>query len=113
MPGGRNKAETPVRRFLHGASKEGQSNKKCSISSMPSLVGHIGLIVSLKLCLHLWKFNLLRPTLSPKFPVLTPLWISRGLWYTACTATFCGSLQEYNGQQGCRRGCSNRPFEGF
>ena len=52
-------------------------------------------------------------TFCPKFPVLTPLWISRGLWYTACTATLCGSLQEDNGQQGCRRGCSDRPFEGL
>ena len=51
-PSGHSKAETPARRSLHGASKEGQSNKKCSVSSMPSLVGHIGLVVSLKLCLN-------------------------------------------------------------
>ena len=52
-PSGHNKAETPARRSLRGTSKEGQSNKKCSVSSMPSLVGHIGFIVSLKLCLNL------------------------------------------------------------
>ena len=46
------KAETPVRRSLRVASKEGQSNKKCSVSSMPSLVGHIGFKASLKLCLN-------------------------------------------------------------
>ena len=32
---------------------EGQSNKKCSVSSMPSFVGHIGFTVSLKLWLNL------------------------------------------------------------
>ena len=29
--------------------KKGQSNKKCSVFSIPSLIGHIGFIVSLKL----------------------------------------------------------------
>ena len=35
----RDKVETPTRRSLHGTLKEGQSNKKCYVSSMPSLVG--------------------------------------------------------------------------
>ena len=45
--------ETPVRRPLRGTAKEGQSNKKCSVSLMPSFDGHNGFIVSLKLCLNL------------------------------------------------------------
>ena len=61
---GHYKKETSARRALLDSSKEGQSNKKCSVSTMPSLDGHIGFMVSLKLCLNLWKFNLLRPTLS-------------------------------------------------
>ena len=52
-------------------------------------------------------------TFHPKFPVSNPLWISKGLWYAACIATFCGSLQEDNGQQGRRRGCLDRPFKGL
>ena len=52
-PYGRNRAKTPVRRSLRGTAKEGQSNKKCSVSSMPSFDGHNGFIVSLKLCLNL------------------------------------------------------------
>ena len=51
-PYGRNRAKTPVRRSPRGTAKEGQSNKKCSVSSMPSFVGHNGFIVSLKLCLN-------------------------------------------------------------
>ena len=35
-----------MRRSLRGSSREGQSNEKCSIRSMRSLVGHIGFIVS-------------------------------------------------------------------
>ena len=42
-PSGRNKAETSARKSLRDTAREGQSNKKCSVSSMPSLVGHIGL----------------------------------------------------------------------
>ena len=52
-PNGRNKFETPARRSRRKMSNEGQSNKKCSVSSMPSFVGHIGLTVSQKLCLNL------------------------------------------------------------
>ena len=52
-PYGPNRAKTPVRRSLHGTAKEGQSNKKCSVSSMPSFDGHNGFIVYLKLCLNL------------------------------------------------------------
>ena len=48
-PYGRNIAKTPVRRSLRGTSKEGQSIKKCSVSSMPSFDGHNGFMVSLKL----------------------------------------------------------------
>ena len=51
-PYGRSSANTPARRSLRSSSKEGQCDKKC-LSSMPSCVGHIGLIVSLKLCLNL------------------------------------------------------------
>ena len=50
---GRNIAKTPVRRSLRGTVKEGQSNKKCSVSLMPSFEGHNGFMVSLKLCLNL------------------------------------------------------------
>ena len=35
-PYGRIKAETPARRSLRGTAREGQSNKKCSVSSIPS-----------------------------------------------------------------------------
>ena len=51
-PNGRTKARTLVRRSRRCIKKEGQSNKKCSVSSMPSFVGHIGFIVSLKLWLN-------------------------------------------------------------
>ena len=50
---GRNKFETPARRSRRKMSNEGQSNKKCSVSSMPSFVGHMRFTVSLKLCLNL------------------------------------------------------------
>ena len=63
-PYGRTREYIPERRSVLWTPKEGQSNKKCSVSSIPSLLGHIGFIVSLKLCWNLWKFNLLRPTLS-------------------------------------------------
>ena len=49
---GRNATETPARRSRRWISKEGQSNKKCSVSSIPSFVGHIGFTVSLKLWLN-------------------------------------------------------------
>ena len=49
---GRNKFETPAR-SRRKISNDGQSNKKCSVSSMPSFVGHSGFTVSLKLCLNL------------------------------------------------------------
>ena len=52
-PNVRSKAKTPVRRSLRDSAKEGQNNKKCSISSIPSLVGHFGFMVSLELCLNL------------------------------------------------------------
>ena len=42
------KQKTPARRSLRGTTREGQSNKKCSVSSIPSFVGHIGFMVSLK-----------------------------------------------------------------
>ena len=45
-PNGRNRAKTPMRTSLRGTAKEGQSNKKCSISSMPSFEGHKGFMVS-------------------------------------------------------------------
>ena len=51
-PNGRNRAITPARRSLRGSAK-GQSNKKCSVSSIPSFVGNIGFKVSLKLYLNL------------------------------------------------------------
>ena len=38
-------------------SNEGQSKKKCSVSSIPSLVGYVGFIASLELCLNLWKLS--------------------------------------------------------
>ena len=52
-PYGRNRAKTPVRGSRRGTVKEGQSNKKCSVSSIPSFEGHNGFMVSLKLCLNL------------------------------------------------------------
>ena len=51
----RNRAKSPVRRSLHGTAKEGQSNKRCSVSSMPSFEGRKGFMVSLKLCLNFVK----------------------------------------------------------
>ena len=60
---GCNTSDTPARRSRRWMLNEGQCSKKCSVSSIPSFVGHIGFMVSLKLCLNLWKFNLLRPTL--------------------------------------------------
>ena len=36
-PNGRNRAITPARRSLRGSAKEGKSNKKCSVSSIPSI----------------------------------------------------------------------------
>ena len=39
--------------FLWYCKGQGQGNKKCSVSSIPSFVGHIGFMVSLKLCLNL------------------------------------------------------------
>ena len=55
---------TPARRVRLCSWKELQSSKKCSVSCMPSFTRHIGLIVSLKLCLNLWKLSLLNPTLN-------------------------------------------------
>ena len=52
-PYGRNRAKTPVTRSLRGTVKEGQCNKKCYVTSMPSFEGHNGFMVSLKLCLNL------------------------------------------------------------
>ena len=52
-PNGRTNARTPARRSRRWVSKDGQSNKKCSVSSIPSFEMHIGFIVSLKLCLNL------------------------------------------------------------
>ena len=63
-PYGRNRAKTPVRRSLRGTAKEGQSNKKCSVSSMPSFEGRNGYMVSLKICCNFLKFGLLRPTFN-------------------------------------------------
>ena len=37
--------------------KRRAEQQKMLVSSMPSLVGYIGFIVSLKLCLNLWKFK--------------------------------------------------------
>ena len=34
-PCGRNRAKTPARTSLRGTAKEGQSNKKCFVFSMP------------------------------------------------------------------------------
>ena len=56
-PYGRNRSKTPMRRSLRGTAKEGQSNKKCSVSSMPSFGGHNGFMVSLKLCLNLVMYS--------------------------------------------------------
>ena len=56
--------ETSARRCRRRwTSNEGQSSKKWSVSLILSFVGQIGLTVSLKLYLNLWKFSLLRPTL--------------------------------------------------
>ena len=60
---GGNDSETQARRSRRWMSTEGQSNKECSVSSVPSFYGFIGSMVSRKLCLNLWQFNLLRPTL--------------------------------------------------
>ena len=38
---GSNNSTTLTRRSSRGTSNGGQSNKKCSVSSIPSLVGHI------------------------------------------------------------------------
>ena len=46
-PCGRNRAKTPMMRSLRGISQEGESSKKCSVSSMPSFVGQNVLMVSL------------------------------------------------------------------
>ena len=63
-PNGRNKAKTPAKRYLRGTAKEGQINKKCSVSSIPSFVGHIGFIVSLKLCLNFVKIKFTKANLE-------------------------------------------------
>ena len=52
-PNGRSNAKTTARGFRRGTSNEGQSNKKCSVLSIPSLEGHIRFMVSRKLCLNL------------------------------------------------------------
>ena len=52
-PIGRRHAKIPARRSRLCTSMQGQSNIKCSVSSMPSFVGHIGLVVSLKFWLNL------------------------------------------------------------
>ena len=46
-PSGCNEKETSARRALRDSSKEEQSSKKCSVSSMPSLDGHIEFMVFL------------------------------------------------------------------
>ena len=46
-PNGRTNARIPARRSRRWMSKDGQSNRKCSVSSMPSSEMHIGFIVSL------------------------------------------------------------------
>ena len=45
-------ARTPVRRSRRWMSKDGQSNRKCFVSSIPSFEMHLGFIESLKLCLN-------------------------------------------------------------
>ena len=50
------------RKSNRSMSKECQSNKKYSASSMPLSIGHIRFTVSLKLSLNFWKSNLLRLT---------------------------------------------------
>ena len=62
-PNGRSNSMTPAGRFRRSTSKAGQSNKKCSVVSMPSLLRHIGSVESIKLCLNSWKHNLLSHTL--------------------------------------------------
>ena len=52
-PSGRSDTKIPAKKSRLSTSKQGQSNKKCSVSSMPSFVGHLGFMVSLKLCLNL------------------------------------------------------------
>ena len=54
-PNGRTDARTPARRSRRLVSKDGQSNKNCSISSIPSFERQIGLIVSLKIVLEFVK----------------------------------------------------------
>ena len=46
-------SKTLARIFRRLISKAGQSNKKCSVVSIPSLLGHTGFMESLKLCLNL------------------------------------------------------------
>ena len=54
-PNGRTDARTPARRSRRLVSKDGQSNKNCSISSIPSFERQIGFIVSLKIVLEFVK----------------------------------------------------------
>ena len=56
--------ETSERRSRRWTSNDEQSSKECPVSSIPSFVEHIGFTVSLKLCLNLWKFRVLIPTLN-------------------------------------------------
>ena len=60
---GRTATDMPMRRCCHWLSNEGQGNNRCTISTIPSFVGHIGFMVSLKLYSNLWIVNVLRPTL--------------------------------------------------
>ena len=55
---------TWLRRLFLCRCYEWQCSKKCSVSSTPSFIGHIGFNVSLKLCLNLWKLSALNPTRS-------------------------------------------------
>ena len=58
--------------------------QKCSVSSIPLLVGHVMFTVSLELCLNLWKFSLLRPTLDcerqdePNWPQIPKIAVAEG-----------------------------------
>ena len=46
-PSGRSSTKIPARKSRLSTSKQGQSSRKCSVSSMLSFVGHIRVVVSL------------------------------------------------------------------
>jgi len=72
---GRTATKMRARRYYRWLIKWRAKQHK-SVSSIPSSVGHIGFMVSLTMCLHLWKFNLLRQTLIwERYDTLIGSWI--------------------------------------